>query len=154
MASAAETELGALFYNDQEAVPIRHTLIEMGHIQPPTPIATDNTTALGIVTSSIRQKCSKAMDMRFHWMQDRVRQNHFLVHWAPGITNLADYFSKHHPLHHHKNMRHKFLLHSLTRSTHLCTKTYVQGCVPPENIHGEVWYKSQVENSDSIKRSH
>ena len=52
MASTAETELGALFHNEQEAVPLRHALIEMGHIQPSTPIATDNSTALGIVTSN------------------------------------------------------------------------------------------------------
>ena len=54
MAFAAEVELGSLFYNGQEAIPLRHALIEMGHPQPPTPIATDNSTALGIVTSSIK----------------------------------------------------------------------------------------------------
>ena len=69
MASAAETEIGALFYNYQEAVPLQHALLEMGHKQPPTPIATDNSTASGNVTSSIKQQRSKAMDIRFHWVQ-------------------------------------------------------------------------------------
>ena len=105
MASAAETELGSLFYNCQEAVPLRQALIDMGHPQPPTPIATDNSTAHGIVTSSIKQKRSKAMDMRFHWVTDRVQQQQFFVYWAPGKENLADYFSKHHPPYHHTNMR-------------------------------------------------
>ena len=147
MASAAETELGALFYTCQEAVALRHALIEMGHKQPPTPVATDNSTALGIVTSSIKQKRSKAMDMRFHWVQDRVKQNQFLVYWAPGNTNLADYFSKHHPPHHHKKMRHKYLLHNVTtNSQHFRRLSHVQGCVPPENIHREIRYKNACTN--------
>ena len=70
MASSAEAELGALFYNGQEAVPLHHAFMEKGHIQPPTPIATENSTALGIVNSSIKQKRSKAMDMRFHGIKD------------------------------------------------------------------------------------
>ena len=46
MTSAAESELGALFVNYQESVPIRITLEEMGHSQPPTPVQVDNSTAL------------------------------------------------------------------------------------------------------------
>ena len=41
MASSAEAELGALFLNCQEAVPIGITLEEMGHPQPPTPVQVD-----------------------------------------------------------------------------------------------------------------
>ena len=47
MASAAETEMGDLFLNCQEAFPIQITLEEMGHSQPPTPVQDDNSTALG-----------------------------------------------------------------------------------------------------------
>ena len=46
MASAAEAEYGALFLNGQAAVPVRTTLIEMHHPQPPTPIQVDNYTAV------------------------------------------------------------------------------------------------------------
>eukprot|EP00978_Attheya_sp_CCMP212_P011080 scaffold27074_cov32-Attheya_sp.AAC.2 len=45
------------------------------------------------------------MDMRFYWVQNRVRQGHFNVYWRPGSTNLADYFTKHHPPSHHRQMR-------------------------------------------------
>ena len=45
MMSAAEADLGALFFKCQEAVPIRITLEEMGHPQPPTPFQFDNSTA-------------------------------------------------------------------------------------------------------------
>ncbi len=67
MSSAAEAELGALYINAREAIPIRHLLKEMGHKQPPTPIQTDNSTALGVVTNNI-QPHTKAMDMQFHWL--------------------------------------------------------------------------------------
>ena len=73
MASAAEDELGALFYNGQVAEPIRTCLEEMGYPQPSTPIKIDNSTAAGIVNSSIRQKKSKAMDTIFYPIKTHVR---------------------------------------------------------------------------------
>ena len=79
MASAAEAENGALFLNGQAAVPIRTTLIEMHHPQPPTPIQVEISTAVGISNKSIKQKRSKAMDMRFHWIQDRIIREHFNI---------------------------------------------------------------------------
>ena len=68
MASAAEAEYGALFLNGKASIPIITTLIEMHHPQPPTPIQVDNSTAVGIANKSIKQKRSKAMDMRFNWI--------------------------------------------------------------------------------------
>jgi hypothetical protein len=56
MASAAEAEIGALYIDSQTAEVFRTTLIEMGHPQPPTPVQTDNSTAYGIVNSSIRKR--------------------------------------------------------------------------------------------------
>ena len=66
MASAAESETGAISLNDQQSVPIRTALIEMGHLQPPIPIKTDSATSYGILTGNMRRKRSKAFDMRFH----------------------------------------------------------------------------------------
>ena len=109
MASAAEAELGALFHNGQVAVPIRTCLAEMGFPQPPTPIKTDNSTAAGIINSSIRQKKSKAMDMRFYWIKDRVSQKHFLVYWESGLTNKGDYYTKHFPASHHAQVRSQYV---------------------------------------------
>ena len=39
----------------------------------------DNSTAVGISNKSIKQKRSKAMDMRFRWIQDIILQEHFNV---------------------------------------------------------------------------
>jgi hypothetical protein len=56
MSSAAEAEIGALYINCKEAIPARHTLEYLGHKQPPTPMQTDNTTALGVVNNNIMKK--------------------------------------------------------------------------------------------------
>ena len=102
MSSAAEAELGALYVNAREAVPMRNLLIEMGHPQPPTPIQVDNTTALGVVQHTIQPKRTKAMDMQFHWLRCRMYQKQFRTYWREGKTNKGDYTTKHHPAIHHK----------------------------------------------------
>jgi hypothetical protein len=105
VASAAESEIGACFQNSQSGAPLIVTLTELGHIQPPTPLRTDNSTAFGILNETIKQKKSKATDMRYHWLTDRVRQKQFDVYWRPGRDNLGDYHTKHHSAQHHKDMR-------------------------------------------------
>jgi hypothetical protein len=54
VASAAEAELGALFFNGQEATTPCTTLLELGHPQPATPIQTDNVTAAGIANDTVK----------------------------------------------------------------------------------------------------
>ena len=109
VSSASEAEYGALFMNAKAAVALRQSLQDMGHPQPPTPLQTDNDTATGIANQSIKQKHSKTIDMRYHWIQDRIQQKQFDVYWQPGKDNLADYFSKHHAPGHHKAMRPTYL---------------------------------------------
>ena len=110
MAAASEAECGALFHNGQEAAHMRNVLREMGREQTaPTRITTDNSTADGFANKRIKIKRSKAMDMRFYWIQDRVAQGHFKVHWLQGSNNHGDYFTKHHPTSHHIKMRPVYL---------------------------------------------
>ena len=109
VASADEAEVGGLFQNGQTAAPLRITLHELSFTQQPTPIKKDNSAAEGIITATVRQKISKAMDMRFYWMKDRVKQKDFFVYWKPGSQNMGDYFSKHHPPHHHREISATYL---------------------------------------------
>ena len=109
MTSAAEAEMGALYINAREAVHMRITLEEMGHPQPPTPMQTDNTTALGVITNNIRKKQSKAWDMRMYWLREREILKQFRFYWRAGPTNKADYETKHHAPSHHQNERPEIL---------------------------------------------
>ena len=75
----------------------------------PTPIQTDNSTAEGIANDTVKAKRSKAMDMRFYWIKDRVHQGQFRIHWKPGADNKADCHTKHHPPSHHIGSRPSYL---------------------------------------------
>jgi hypothetical protein len=110
MTSATEAELATLFHNARDGIPIRTALIEMGHPQAQTPIQTDNACATGIVNETVKQRRSKAIDMRFYWIRDRIKQGQYMVHWRKGADNLADYFTKHHSPAHHRHMRSQYLL--------------------------------------------
>ena len=65
-ASAAETELGALFVNVKEARVIRLILSELGypHLQLPILIHTDNAMTVRIVNSTTKRQRSQPMEMR------------------------------------------------------------------------------------------
>ncbi len=109
MSLAAEVKLGALFLNAKEAVYLRQILTKMGHLQPRTLVQTNNTMAEGVINNKIQSKRTKAMDMRVHWLHDQEAQGQFRIYWRPGKSNLADYFTKHHPPAHHVNVRAEFL---------------------------------------------
>ena len=126
MSSVAEAELGNLFLNATNVVYIRNTLHDMNHTQPPIPIKTDNTTVLGVITKTIKRRSAKAMDMRSHWVSDRMNQKQLRVYWGSGLQNEGDYFTKHHQPNHHKSRRHKQVLNILTtfksQYTSLCSQ--------------------------------
>jgi hypothetical protein len=108
MSLAAEAKIEALYINCREAVPACHTLEFLVHPQPSTPIQIDNTTALGVVNKNIMKKL-KAMDMKYHWLWDRISQKQFQQYWAPGNKNKGSYVTKHHTPDHHETMRPTFL---------------------------------------------
>ena len=79
-------------------------LQEMGYTQLEIPIQTNNYNACGVANNAVHPKLSKATDMRFYWVQDKIKQDYLNVFWKPGMTNLADNFTKHHLLQHSREM--------------------------------------------------
>ena len=55
MSSAAEAEIGALYMNARQLLPLRVTYEELRHPQPATPMQTDNNTASGIINGTFNQ---------------------------------------------------------------------------------------------------
>ena len=80
----------------------RTILTALGHPQLATVITCDNKCAVGLANDTLKIKRSKSIDMRFHWIRDRIRQGHFVVVWAPGADNRADFFTKALPTHAHQ----------------------------------------------------
>ena len=109
LSSTAKAKFGALFHNTKDATPLRTTLEELRHPQPPMPILVDNSTAVGLANNTITKGQSRAIDMNFCWIRDRINQQQYHVYWAPAHQNLADYFTKHHAPSHCCKMRKYFV---------------------------------------------
>ena len=109
VASAAEAETHGIFHNAQTALPIRFILNQMGHIQPPTPLKTDNKIAEAFVQQEMRHKKTKSWDMRLWWLKDKLVQKHFKIFWDSGTENWADYFTKHFAPKYHRILRKRYL---------------------------------------------
>jgi hypothetical protein len=131
VSSAAEAEIGGLYVNTREGEVLRTTLTELGWKQSgPTPVTTDNSTACGIANDTIKQRRSKAIDMRYYWVRDRVAQKHFTVTWAPAAFNLADYHTKHHAAKHHREVRSIYVREKLTpKFVPNPNQTNLRGCI-------------------------
>ena len=89
MTLAADAEIGALFINSRQAIPARNTVEEMGHKQPPTPMQTDNTTAIRFITKKLQPKATKSKDMQHWFMRDRQDRKQFRYYWGSGKTMMA-----------------------------------------------------------------
>jgi hypothetical protein len=107
--SATEAEYAALFINACDAEGLRLQLHDLHFPQDASPLISDNKCAVGIGNSTVKIRRTKAMDMRWHWVRDRIRQKHFTVSWYPGKDNLADFFTKAHPATHHRDMRNYYV---------------------------------------------
>ena len=75
----------------------------------------------------------RILAVRFWWLVDRTEQGQFRFFWAPGMLNLADYYTKKHPASHHKKVRPIYL--------------YIEG-----KSHKGVWQCDKILTSGSTTR--
>ena len=121
--SVAEAEYAALFLTGRAITNIRTILEDLGYPQQTTNIICDNACAVGIANGSVKQKRSKAIDMRYHWIRDQVNQGKLTISWAEGASNLADYFTKAHPVHHYVTMRRTYVYTPQSASMRICARS-------------------------------
>jgi hypothetical protein len=110
VSSACEGEYGAAYMVARNAVWMRAIARALGYPQPPTTILVDNTCAVGLANDTIKTARTKAIDVRFHWLRDRVRQQQFNIVWCPTGHNKADFFTKALPVHEHLSYQRDFVL--------------------------------------------
>ena len=70
--------------------------------------------------------------MGYFWLKEKHTTEQFHFYWKPGYTNLADYFTKHHPPLHHKTVHSMYIVDNfLSRSqpSPSCTASDLQGCI-------------------------
>jgi hypothetical protein len=108
--SAAESEYAALFLIGQHGIWLRNILQAMGYTQKqPTLIVCDNSCAVGIANRTVKMKQSKAINMRYHWIQEQIQNNVLQVSWIKGIDNFADFFTKALPVYQHQNSKSRYV---------------------------------------------
>jgi hypothetical protein len=107
--AASESEFASLYINGQEGSFERIILAALHYPQEPTVICTDNDTAVGIANDSVKIRRSKAIDMRYHWIRDRVRQGVFRVIYRKGADIDADFLTKPQPVHRHEHFIARFV---------------------------------------------
>ena len=76
-ASAADTELGALFVNTKEGQVIGPMLAKIDHPQLLIPMHINHTTDVGIVKKTIKRQWPRFMEMRYFWFLDQASQIYF-----------------------------------------------------------------------------
>ena len=92
--SVQETEYAGLFAAARLADEERRILHNLGYSQPPTLLLCDNEYAVGLASKTMTPRLSKSIDMRFHWLQDRIQRGQFRVQHVAGDVNIADFFTK------------------------------------------------------------
>ena len=93
LTTKTEAELGGLYINSREAIPMRHILNKMGHKQPPTLLQTDNSTALGVVKARSNQKAQKPWTCNSTGYVSRPMSQHVKIHIL-HIFHMSSAYSK------------------------------------------------------------
>jgi len=103
VASAAEAEYATLHTVGSRILWIRTILEALGFSQPlspGTPLLTDNDCARGIANRLTKLRRTKALDVRMHWIRDKVDLGLIQVLRCDGVSNPADFLTKGHPAAH------------------------------------------------------
>ena len=108
---AAEAEYAGLFIAGQTGLQYRYTLSDLKCPQPAegTRITCDNLTSGKLCHNKWKNKRSKPMDMRYHWIRDRCALKDFYIEWRKGADSIADLLTKAHPTAHFLEMRKHFV---------------------------------------------
>jgi hypothetical protein len=92
--SACEAEYGGTYKLAQHAIPLLRTTEDIGYKQGICNLITDNEASMKIATGVVARKLSKAFDMRFHWIQDRIARQQFKMTWWSTEWIQADFLTK------------------------------------------------------------
>ena len=69
-------------------------LKELGYTLKKTEIASDNQGAIFISSNPVTEKRSKHIDIRFHYIRERITEGDIEVLHVPGTENPADILTK------------------------------------------------------------
>ena len=73
------------------------------------------------------------MDMSYFWVRNQFKQGIITVKWYPGVENLGDYVTKHHPAVYYWRIR-RFYVWTKETPKYLnqaIEPSFLRGCVKP-----------------------
>jgi hypothetical protein len=96
--SSAEAEYMALAAATQEAVHLRQLMIDIDPVYearlPPVHIFEDNTGAIAISNNPVHHERTKHIDVRYHFIRERIAMNHICIHYISTDKMIADLLTK------------------------------------------------------------
>ena len=104
VSSTSEGKTCGTFNNGRTTIDIQPTLITLDQKQPSKPFKTDNSATEGFLILVMKPKCSKILYLKWHWLRNKKVLDKLIVYWDKVTNNNADYFTKHHPPIHHRQM--------------------------------------------------
>ena len=71
--------------------------------------------------------------MPFYWMKERLKQKYLFVYWNPVSQNMWDYFTKHHPPHHHREIcsTYLYMANALLKIDHKILQKWANDVLTP-----------------------
>lgn len=92
--STKDAEYIALSDRSREVMWVRNIFLELGYKFHSVPICSDNQGVLFVSENPVTEKCTKHIDIRYHYIRDVIEQGHIQVLFVPGMDNPADIFTK------------------------------------------------------------
>jgi hypothetical protein len=92
--SATEAEYMALSDCSRQVVWIQNIFTELGFEVQLTQICADNEGGIFIASNPVQERCTKHIDVRFHYVRDLIEPKRIDVMWVPTDENSADMFTK------------------------------------------------------------
>jgi hypothetical protein len=93
--STTESEYIALFEGVVECVWLRQLLSDIGHSNPhPTTINVDNQSAIAVANNRKTSKRTKHLDIKYHYIREKIDGNDVSTVYVPSDKNIADIFTK------------------------------------------------------------
>eukprot|EP00957_Ditylum_brightwellii_P169297 12885152-Ditylum_brightwellii.AAC.1 len=85
----SEAEVGRFYINGHCGKELQTCLQEMGHTQLSTPVMMDNLPTEEIINRKVKQRNTRAMLMRYYWIQDRGKLIVLSISLVTHLVGLA-----------------------------------------------------------------
>jgi len=92
--SSTEAEYMSLSDTSYQLVWVRNLFSELGIELAPILLFGDNQGSIFITSNPVQEKCSKHIDLRYHYIRDVVQDGKVELFFVEGTQNPADMFTK------------------------------------------------------------